>query len=100
MVHGCGHDPQLASRRVPFTYGVKWTENKELHWASCWDVYLSMENSIPDKNHWLIIANTIIVAILVPNLRCDFHHYNRLVTDEEKVDDLEDFRWKIVHAQT
>eukprot|EP00957_Ditylum_brightwellii_P022090 1666414-Ditylum_brightwellii.AAC.1 len=59
MVYVHGHEPQLASGKVPFTYDVKWTE-KELHcWASRWDVYPSMDNSIPDKVHWLSIANSL-----------------------------------------
>uniref|UniRef100_A0A6S9B8Q5 Transmembrane 9 superfamily member n=2 Tax=Ditylum brightwellii TaxID=49249 RepID=A0A6S9B8Q5_9STRA len=107
MVYGRGRDPQLASGKVLFTYDVKWTENKELHWASRWDVYLSMDNAIPDKVHWLSIANSLVIvfvltamiaAILVRNLRRDFHRYNRLATDEEKAEDLEEFGWKLVHA--
>eukprot|EP00957_Ditylum_brightwellii_P173093 13177754-Ditylum_brightwellii.AAC.2 len=59
MVYSCGREPWLASGKVPFMYNVKGTESKELHWASCWDVYISMDNSIPDKVHWLSIANSL-----------------------------------------
>eukprot|EP00565_Helicotheca_tamesis_P008442 CAMPEP_0185724482 /NCGR_PEP_ID=MMETSP1171-20130828/943_1 /TAXON_ID=374046 /ORGANISM="Helicotheca tamensis, Strain CCMP826" /LENGTH=670 /DNA_ID=CAMNT_0028392343 /DNA_START=47 /DNA_END=2059 /DNA_ORIENTATION=+ len=107
MVYGRGREPQPASGKVLFTYDVKWVENKELHWASRWDVYLSMDNAIPNKVHWLSIANSLVIvfvlsamiaAILVRNLRRDFSRYNRLATDEEKAEDLEEFGWKLVHA--
>ena len=107
MIYGNGREPQEAAGRVLFTYDVIWTENKELHWASRWDVYLSMDNAIPARVHWLSIANSLVIvivlsamiaAILVRNLRRDFSRYNRLATDEEKAEDLEEFGWKLVHA--
>lgn len=107
MVYARGREPQEAAGRVLFTYDVIWTENKELHWASRWDVYLSMDNAIPARVHWLSIANSLVIvivlsamiaAILVRNLRRDFSRYNRLATDEEKAEDLEEFGWKLVHA--
>jgi len=66
-----------------------------------------MDNAIPAKVHWLSIANSLVIvivlsamiaAILVRNLRRDFSRYNRLATDEEKAEDLEEFGWKLVHA--
>jgi len=57
--------------------------------------------------HWFSIANSlvivivlsaIIIAILVRNLRRDFARYNKLASDEEKAEDLEEFGWKLVHA--
>ena len=99
--------PQLASGKVLFTYDVTWKENEKLKWASRWDIYLSMDNAIPAKVHWLSIANSLVIvvvlsamiaAILVRNLRRDFARYNRLATDEEKAEDLEEFGWKLVHA--
>ena len=107
MVYARGREPQPASGRVLFTYDVIWTENPELHWASRWDIYLSMDNAIPAKVHWLSILNSLVIvvvlsamigAILVRNLRRDFGRYNRLATDEEKAEDLEEFGWKLVHA--
>ena len=107
MVKGSGHVPQLASGKVLFTYDVIWKENPDLHWASRWDIYLSMNNAIPAKVHWLNIANSLVVvfvlsamiaAILVRNLRRDYARYNKLATDEEKAEDLEEFGWKLVHA--
>lgn len=107
MVYSRNRQPQIASGKVLFTYDVKWDENKDLHWASRWDVYLSMDNAIPAKVHWLSIANSLVIvvvlsamiaAILVRNLRRDYARYNKLATDEEKAEDLEEFGWKLVHA--
>lgn len=100
-------EKQPASGKVLFTYDVTWIQNDDLHWASRWDIYLSMDNAIPAKVHWLSIANSLVIvfvlsamiaAILVRNLRRDFSRYNRLATDEEKAEDLEEFGWKLVHA--
>jgi len=102
-----GHMAQEASGRVLFTYDVQWIENEELHWASRWDVYLSMNDGIPSKVHWLSIANSLIIvfvltamiaAILVRNLRRDYDRYAKVPTDEERAEDLEEFGWKLVHA--
>jgi len=107
MVTAKGRVPQVASGEVLFTYDVHWVENLELHWASRWDIYLSMDNAIPAKVHWLSIANSLVivfvlsamvVAILLRNLRQDLARYNRVATDEEKADDLEEKGWKLVHA--
>ena len=107
MIKDAGREAQLASGQVLFTYDVTWKENKDLKWASRWDIYLSMDNAIPAKVHWLSIANSLVIvivlsamiaAILVRNLRRDFARYNRLATDEEKAEDLEEFGWKLVHA--
>merc|ERR1719222_1267919 len=66
-----------------------------------------MDNAIPAKVHWMSIANSLVIvivlsamiaAILVRNLRRDFARYNKLATDEEKAEDLEEFGWKLVHA--
>jgi len=107
MITEEGREPQPASGDVLFTYDVTWVENTELHWASRWDIYLSMDNAIPAKVHWLSIANSLVivivlsamvVAILLRNLRQDLARYNRVATDEEKQDDLEEKGWKLVHA--
>ena len=107
MVTDTNRLPQPASGQVLFTYDVIWVQNDELHWASRWDIYLSMDEAIPAKVHWLSIANSLvivcvlsamIVAILLRNLRQDLARYNALATDEEKADDLEERGWKLVHA--
>ena len=107
MITAIGREPQPASGKVLFTYDVHWEENDDLKWASRWDIYLSMDNAIPAKVHWLSIANSLVivfvlsamvVAILLRNLRQDLARYNRVATDEEKADDLEEKGWKLVHA--
>jgi len=98
---------QLAEGEILFTYDVTWTENLDLHWASRWDIYLSMDNAIPNKVHWLNICNSLVVVlvltamvavILLRNLRKDFSRYNRVLTDEEQADDLDETGWKVIHA--
>ncbi|KAL7555473.1 hypothetical protein ACA910_006134 [Epithemia clementina (nom. ined.)] len=108
MVMADGRFPQLASGRVLFTYDVIWKENPDLPWASRWDIYLNMDGAIPARIHWLSIGNSLIIvlvlsgmiaAILVRNLRRDINRYNRLaISDEEKQEDLEEYGWKLVHA--
>jgi transmembrane 9 superfamily protein 2/4 len=107
MVTEKDREPQVASGRVLFTYDVTWVENDDLKWASRWDVYLSMDNAIPAKVHWLSIANSVvivsvlsamIITILLKSLRQDLARYNRIPTDEEKADELEERGWKLVHA--
>mmetsp|Transcript_17470 Transcript_17470/g.31702 ORF Transcript_17470/g.31702 Transcript_17470/m.31702 type:complete len:701 (+) Transcript_17470:75-2177(+) len=103
MVYARGREPQPASGQVLFTYDVIWVENKELQWPSRWDVYLTMDNAIPDKVHWysivksvsvVLVLSAIIVAVLVRNLRS----YNLIATDEEGAESIEEVGWKVVHA--
>ncbi len=108
MATAPGHNLQLASGKVLFTYDVIWIENKDLHWASRWDIYLSMDSAIPAKVHWLSILNSLMIVvvlsamiacILIRNLRRDLARYNRLPQDEEgRAGELEEFGWKLVHA--
>ena len=108
MIIADGREPQEASGKdVLFTYDVHWVENLDLEWASRWDIYLSMDNAIPSKVHWISIANSLVIvsvlsgmvfAILMRNLKQDLAHYNRVATDEEKADDNEEKGWKLVHA--
>ena len=107
MVTKGGPGPQPASGKVLFTYDVVWKENKEVSWASRWDIYLNMDDGIPNKVHWLSISNSLVIvfvltsmiaAILVRNLRRDYDRYARVATDEEKAEDQEEFGWKLVHA--
>eukprot|EP00548_Thalassiothrix_antarctica_P009587 CAMPEP_0194159826 /NCGR_PEP_ID=MMETSP0152-20130528/78049_1 /TAXON_ID=1049557 /ORGANISM="Thalassiothrix antarctica, Strain L6-D1" /LENGTH=538 /DNA_ID=CAMNT_0038869443 /DNA_START=362 /DNA_END=1975 /DNA_ORIENTATION=- len=93
--------PQLASGKVLFTYDVTWKENPEVPWSKRWDIYLSMDGTIPKKVHWFSVVNSLILdvvlsimiaCILVRSLRRDFARYNSI--DEE----AEDFGWKLVHA--
>lgn len=107
MIVEDGREPQPASGQVLFTYDVIWTEDKNTTWASRWDVYLNMNGAVPAKVHWVSILNSLVIvcvlsamiaAILARNLRRDFARYNKLATDEEKAEDLEEFGWKLVHA--
>ncbi len=108
MAAHSGHPSQEASGKVLFTYDVIWTENKDVSWASRWDIYLSMNDAFPDKVHWLSVGNSLIVvlvlttmvaAILVRNLRRDYDRYSKVSTsDEERNEDLEEVGWKLVHA--
>lgn len=84
--------------KVIFTYGVEWRAS-EVHWASRWDVYLSMNHAVPDKVHWFSIVNSILIVlflafmvamILIRALNRDISKYNRLPTDEEKAEDREE----------
>jgi transmembrane 9 superfamily protein 2/4 len=59
------------------------------------------------ESHWLstiislvllLILSSMIVTILASNLRRDFSRYNRVATDEEKEEALEEYGWKLVHA--
>uniref|UniRef100_A0A7S0GAF1 Transmembrane 9 superfamily member n=1 Tax=Proboscia inermis TaxID=420281 RepID=A0A7S0GAF1_9STRA len=101
------HKPALASGKTLFTYDVTWVQNDDLPWASRWDIYLSMDDAIPARVHWLSIANSLLIvfvlsamiaAILIRNLKRDFKRYSRVSTDEEKAEELEEFGWKLVHA--
>jgi len=106
MISASDHEPQPAYGKVLFTYDVTWVENNELHWASRWDIYLTMDNAISPKVHWVNIMNALVVVIvlssmiailLVRTLNRDFSRYNALSTDEEELD-KEEFGWKLVHA--
>lgn len=89
-----------------FTYSVEFKQS-DVHWASRWDVYLSMNNAVPEKVHLFSIANSILIVvflafmvamILVRTLNKDITKYNRVMTDEEKAEEREESGWKLVHA--
>lgn len=97
---------KLTTGPLIFTYGVEWRES-EVHWASRWDIYLSMNNSIPDAVHWFPIINSLLIVvfltfmvamILYRNLSHDINKYNRVATEEEKASEQEEKGWKLVHA--
>ena len=107
MVAASEHEPQLASGSVLFTYDVTWIENKDVHWSTRWDIYLTMDHAIPAKVHWLSIVNSLIIivvlsamiaAILVRNIHRDIARYNKVATDEARAEELEEYGWKLVHA--
>jgi len=89
-----------------FTYGVEWRQSDVL-WASRWDVYLTMNHSIPDKVHWFSIVNSLLIVlflafmvgmILARTVHSDINGYNRVKTSEEKAEEREESGWKLVHA--
>jgi len=100
-----GHQKVVAGKLI-FTYGVEWRYS-DVHWASRWDVYLSMNHAVPDKVHWFSIINSILIVlflafmvamILVRALNRDITKYNKIPTDEEKAEEREESGWKLVHA--
>jgi transmembrane 9 superfamily protein 2/4 len=102
MVTANGVESQLAEGKILFTYDVVWTENRELHWSSRWDIYLYMDNAIPDQIHWYSMANSAIVCVvllaillvaLVFCLRKERNMYNTLETDEECSEYVEQHGW-------
>jgi transmembrane 9 superfamily protein 2/4 len=96
----------LEPGRLIYTYDVIWKASNT-KWASRWDIYLSMDNAVPDKVHWFSIVNSVLIVvfltamvgmILLRNLRRDIARYNRIPTDEEKAEEREESGWKLVHA--
>jgi transmembrane 9 superfamily protein 2/4 len=107
MVTGNGVESQLAEGKVLFTYDVIWVENRDLYWSSRWDIYMSMDNAVPDKVRWVSLANSAIVcvvllAILVTALVCclrkERNQYNSLETDEEDSEYVEQHGWIAVRG--
>ena len=105
MVTEGKREPQEASGKVMFTYDVIWTETTEVKWASRWNIYL--DTKLPSTFRWfsivrkmiiVLILSAMVAAILVRNLRRDINRYNTLATDEEKAEELEEYGWKLVHA--
>ena len=39
---------KVTTGKLVFSYGVEWRRS-EVHWASRWDIYLSMNGAVPDK---------------------------------------------------
>jgi transmembrane 9 superfamily protein 2/4 len=102
--NGKTNKPQLAKGNILFTYDVIWKENKDVSWASRWDIYLSM--NVPDQIHWFSITNSLVILltlsavvayIVIKNVRSDFDRYS-MVFDEEADEGVEDSGWKLVHA--
>ncbi|KAL9184085.1 hypothetical protein ACHAXT_002171 [Thalassiosira profunda] len=104
MVYARGREHQPAAGKVLFTYDVIWTENKDLHWASRWDVYLTMDNAIPSKVHWLptvalciLLVVGILASVIIRVLLRNIRSYNSIVADESQ-ERAEDMGWTAVHA--
>ena len=52
---------------VVWTYDVSW-EPSEIHWASRWDIYLSMNDKYDDEIHWFGIVNSLFMVFLLTGL--------------------------------
>jgi transmembrane 9 superfamily protein 2/4 len=97
---------KVATGTTLFTYDVIWRPSS-IHWASRWDIYLSMDNAVPDKVHWFSIVNSLLIVIfltgmigmiLIRNVHRDISRYNKVLTEEEKQEEREESGWKLVHA--
>jgi transmembrane 9 superfamily protein 2/4 len=97
---------------VLFTYDVTWRPS-EIHWASRWDIYLSMDNAVPAKVHWFSIVNSLMIVvflsalvgmILLRSVYGDISRYNlrldeiKPMTEEQKQEEKEESGWKLVHG--
>lgn len=91
---------------VVFTYDVIW-KSSSTKWASRWDVYLQAGTAETAEVHWFSIINSVLIVfflsgmvamILVRTLHKDLTRYNRVPTDEEKAEELEETGWKLVHG--
>jgi len=100
-------EQKVTTGTVLFTYDVIWRPSN-IHWASRWDIYLSMDNAVPDKVHWFSIVNSVLIVlflssmiamILIRNVHRDISHYNRVMTEEEKQEEREESGWKLVHTE-
>jgi len=106
VYEGIMEKQEVKNGQVLFTYDVMWRASK-VKWASRWDIYLSMDNAVPDKVHWFSIINSMlivlflsvmIIMIMIRNLRRDITRYNRVLTEEEKNEEREESGWKLVHG--
>lgn len=91
---------------ITFTYDILWRVSN-VKWASRWDIYLSMDNAIPDKVHWFSIINSLLIVLflsvmvamtMIRNLHRDIVRYNRVLSDEEKAEEREESGWRLIHA--
>lgn len=91
---------------VAFTYSVKWEEEKEIAWASRWDIYLK---NIPGAEvQWITVANSVFIAlflttivafILIRTVYRDVARYNSFMPLQESSEDvLDESGWKLVHG--
>jgi len=96
------------STRVIYTYDIVWKPSN-IKWASRWDIYLSMDNAVPEQVHWFSIVNSLMIVfclsvmiamILVRNLRHDISQYNQVPLDDQADSGTlttEETGWKLVH---
>lgn len=96
----------IEGQPVLFTYDIVWKAS-DTHWASRWDIYLSLDGQVPAKVHWFSILNSLLIVIfltamigmiLMRNLYSDIRRYNRVPSEEERAEEREETGWKLVHA--
>jgi len=99
-------NPNSDKNPVVWSYDVHWVAS-EIRWASRWDLYLSAGTAETAEVHWFSIINSLLIVlflsgmvamILVRTLHRDLSRYNRVLTDEEKAEELEETGWKLVHG--
>jgi len=99
-------DPKADKNPVVWTYSVQW-EMSDVRWASRWDTYLNYNNQDTNDVHWFSIINSLLIVlflsgmvamILVRTLHRDLNRYNRVLTDDEKAEEIEETGWKLVHG--
>uniref|UniRef100_A0A672SBK3 Transmembrane 9 superfamily member n=1 Tax=Sinocyclocheilus grahami TaxID=75366 RepID=A0A672SBK3_SINGR len=88
--------------KIPYTYSVKFVEDKLIRWASRWDYILE---SMPHTNiQWFSIMNSLVIVlflsgmvamIMLRTLHKDIARYNQMDSVE---DAQEEFGWKLVHG--
>ncbi|KAF0724609.1 hypothetical protein LEN26_014498 [Aphanomyces euteiches] len=91
---------------VTWTYSVEWIEDNERTWRTRWDVFFEV-GSGSDEVHWFSIINALLIVlflsgmvgmILMRSLHRDISRYNRVPTEEERMEEREESGWKLVHA--
>jgi len=99
-------DPEQASTDVIWTYSVTW-EKSDVKWASRWDVYLTSKNPSSNDVHWFSIINSLLIVvfltgmvamIMMRTLHRDLSRYNRVPTEEERMEERDESGWKLVHG--
>ena len=55
---------EIVAGNVLYTYDVLWRASN-VRWASRWDIYLSMDNAVPDKVHWFSIVNSMLIVLFL-----------------------------------
>uniref|UniRef100_A0A8C2G2A7 Transmembrane 9 superfamily member n=1 Tax=Cyprinus carpio TaxID=7962 RepID=A0A8C2G2A7_CYPCA len=91
--------------KIPYTYSVKFVEDKTIRWASRWDYILE---SMPHTNiQWFSIMNSLVIVlflsgmvamIMLRTLHKDIARYNQMDSVVSSEDAQEEFGWKLVHG--
>jgi len=99
-------EAEKATTEVYWTYSVEWIEDNTREWRTRWDIYFEV-GSGSDEVHWFSIVNALLIVlflsgmvgmILMRSLHRDISRYNRVPTEEERMEEREESGWKLVHA--